>query len=1536
MAVTKSKSQDISSPEGNSLAVFLDGNDNILKVKDIYGVMQSFDSLTNAVEDVEVEADSGLTVIRVGDIVTLGTDGAVLQRKDEKGVANGYASLDADGKIPIDQLPNSVLTYEGLWDAATNDPTLVDGTGNDGDFYIVSVGGTQDLGSGAITFEVGDWVIYNGTTWQRNPSATETLQTVTDRGSVTTNGITTASTTSDFFALNTEAGITPDVGQAAWSEAQETWSLGVGTNGSSISGNVLVDTFYPLCKNTDSIGDLPKGTLVMVDTTDIATDGVLNVVRANTSGNFSAQLMVGLLAEDFEADGTGKVQWFGSMTNVPISNINENDENWQEGNVLYADPINRGGLTRVPPQAPNKKSTIAVVTEIDGQNCSLLIRPWLGQSLNELNNVNLGFATSDKSLIQYDSATSTWVDVEGTTTSIAEGLNLYFTQARARASFSATDGVGYTEATGVFTNTDKGSSQNIIKSIDADSGTITADSNNDSIQIIGGTNVTTGISGKTLTINSTDQFQGTVTSVAVTESGGLSVTGSPITTAGTINIENTDKGSSQNIFKNIASSGQPTIVAGSNNATFFVEGAGTTSITQDAGTNTITITSNDAHEGTVTSVDITAGSGISSSGGPITSSGSITVTNTDKGSDQNIFKQVASDTGDTFATSNNSVLSIFGASGEGIYTATSGAGHVEIYNSDKGSSQNIFKNVAVSGQSTIVADDNDDTLTFAEGANITITTDAATDTITISSPDAGGTVTSVDLTAGAGMVVSGGPITTSGSITVTNNDRGSEQLIFKNFNADTGSVSASTNNDTLTIEGGTNVTTSISGSTLTINSTDQYDGTVTSVAASAGSGISVSGSPITTSGTLTITNTDTGSAQNIFKNVASDSGTAVADNNNDTLTIAGGTNVTTSVSGDTLTINSTDQFTGTVTSVGITAGNSIDVTGGPITTSGSITVSHADTSTLNGTYGSTLNGTKIDTITVDANGHVTAVTTGATGDIEGITAGTGLSGGGISGTVTLTNTDRGSSQNIFKNVASDSGTAVADNNNDTLTIAGGTNVTTSVSGDTLTINATSTPPPIALTGTSSVVNQYGSNSVLATAQYSSVLSGSNNTVAANIGASTISGGMLNVINNYASYSTIAGGMNNRVCASATRSFIGAGQQNKVCRTSATSCAAYGVVVGGAFNDVDNQGVMDGYPAPIASVVGGYGNKAIGAGSFIGGGFYSLAVSLSGVTNNEASGMNSIVVGGSKNCANAIGSAVVGGGAVNSIIGFPCGNSANGANSFIGSGGGNSVGGGGGSAIVAGIGGTMCGFTTGGFIGTAGAGNFVPSPCVNDSCISSGNAMVIGAGNCIPAYAGVQHSFIGAGRNHSINSCFSSVVSGYRNCIMSNSCYSAIGGGRVNLIDGNSCSAIAGGESNCIILGGQTSFIGAGRSNQITSYAYSSAIVAGDSNYVKGGRSFIGGGAGNSIVPPDGFNAYSAVLGGAGNAVSGSTQYSAILGGRGNNINSQSHSFIAGSGIVADRPYTLFANNLSLTSLPTSASGLPAGSVWNNGGVLNIV
>jgi len=88
------------------------------------------------------------------------------EKTANKGANNGYASLDSGGKVPLSQLPASLMEYQGTWNATTNSPTLADGTGVSGYFYRVNVAGTQNLGSGSQTFVVGDWVMYNGAIWQ--------------------------------------------------------------------------------------------------------------------------------------------------------------------------------------------------------------------------------------------------------------------------------------------------------------------------------------------------------------------------------------------------------------------------------------------------------------------------------------------------------------------------------------------------------------------------------------------------------------------------------------------------------------------------------------------------------------------------------------------------------------------------------------------------------------------------------------------------------------------------------------------------------------------------------------------------------------------------------------------------------------------------------------------------------------------------------------------------------------------------------------------------------------------------------------------------------------------------------------------------------------------------------------------------------------------------------------------------------------------------------------------------------------------------
>ena len=159
-------------------------------------------------------------------------------------------------------------------------------------------------------------------------------------------------------------------------------------------------------------------------------------------------------------------------------------------------------------------------------------------------------------------------------------------------------------------------------------------------------------------------------------------------------------------------------------------------------------------------------------------------------------------------------------------------------------------------------------------------------------------------------------------------------------------------------------------------------GTVTQVSTTNGAGISASVANSTTTPNITITNSDRGSSQNIFKNVTSDSGTAVADNNNDTLSIVGGTNITTAVVGDVLTITGSSSY--------VLPQMTSTVRGGAELFSDTVqtVAANAVTTTASRTYGMQLNSANQLVVNVpwsDSNTGLTSVGVTETGNALTIT-----------------------------------------------------------------------------------------------------------------------------------------------------------------------------------------------------------------------------------------------------------------------------------------------------------------------------------------------------------------------------------------------------------------------------------------------------------------------------------------------------------------------------------------------------------------------
>jgi hypothetical protein len=162
--------------------------------------------------------------------------------------------------------------------------------------------------------------------------------------------------------------------------------------------------------------------------------------------------------------------------------------------------------------------------------------------------------------------------------------------------------------------------------------------------------------------------------------------------------------------------------------------------------------------GTVTSVGFAGGTGISISGtNPITTSGAVVITNTQP--DQVV-----------------TITTGAGISVAGTYPS------FNITNTDPGSSQDIFKNIAVNLQPTITADSNNDTLTVEAGTGISLTTNATTDTLTITN-DAPDQV--VSLIAGTATTITGSyPNFTIGASYTPVNKAGDTMTGYLILNAD--------------------------------------------------------------------------------------------------------------------------------------------------------------------------------------------------------------------------------------------------------------------------------------------------------------------------------------------------------------------------------------------------------------------------------------------------------------------------------------------------------------------------------------------------------------------------------------------------------------------------------------------------------------------------------------------------------------------------------------------------------------------------------
>jgi len=527
----------------------------------------------------------------------------------------------------------------------------------------------------------------------------------------------------------------------------------------------------------------------------------------------------------------------------------------------------------------------------------------------------------------------------------------------------------------------------------------------------------TGGAQGTGTINATGIFingvgvgtgSGSVTSIAVSGgTTGLTTSGGPVTTSGTITLAGTLVVANGGTGQTSYTDGQILIgnTAGGLTKTTLTAGSGI-SITNGNGSITITST---AGGGTVTSVAGSGGTtGMTLSGGPITGAGTLTLGGT-----------LAIANGGTNATSASGARLNLGAAASGANSdITSLSGLTTALSIGQGGTgqtsytdgQLLIGNTATGGLSKA---------TITAGSGIVVTN--GNGTITITSTAGGGSVTSVDASGGTtGLTFSGGPVTTSGTLTL------SGTLGIGNGGTGSGTAAGARTALDVPSTGGSGAT-GTWGINITGNAGTATNGVVTTgtysnpawITALAGSKISgnISGNAANVTGTVAIANGGTGATTASTARTALDVPSTGGSGATGTWGISISGNAATATNGVVTTGSYADPAWITSLSgakiTGNIGGNAANVTGTVATTNGGTgQTSYTDGQLLIGN--SSTGGLSKATITAgsgisiaNGNGSITISSTASSGTVTSVsgsggTTGLSLTGGPITTSGTLT------------------------------------------------------------------------------------------------------------------------------------------------------------------------------------------------------------------------------------------------------------------------------------------------------------------------------------------------------------------------------------------------------------------------------------------------------------------------------------------------------------------------------------------------------
>lgn len=192
--------------------------------------------------------------------------------------------LSAFGKIQnqINALVGGNI-YKGTWNASTNSPTLVSSVGTNGWYYIVNVAGSTNL-NGISTWAIGDWAIFNGSTWQKVNNSTGVISINSQSGVVTltTNDISEGSTNKYFSDTLSRNSLSFTAGSGNYNSSTGVITIPTNTNNLTNGANFI--TLASLSATAPILYNSSTG-YISISQSDSTTDGYLNTSDWNKFNN---------------------------------------------------------------------------------------------------------------------------------------------------------------------------------------------------------------------------------------------------------------------------------------------------------------------------------------------------------------------------------------------------------------------------------------------------------------------------------------------------------------------------------------------------------------------------------------------------------------------------------------------------------------------------------------------------------------------------------------------------------------------------------------------------------------------------------------------------------------------------------------------------------------------------------------------------------------------------------------------------------------------------------------------------------------------------------------------------------------------------------------------------------------------------------------------------------------------------------------------------------------------------------------------------